>query len=105
MSPIEGIHSPSDEPVDEQLAALAKEYVEARDLASEANSRKDEARERILSLLGDTGKVAAGDYFISVTEQSRKMLDTKALRIGAEKEGFDLTPYEKVTSSKVLRVV
>jgi hypothetical protein len=104
VSPIEGILQNPDEPVDEQLAALAKEYAEARDLASDANARKEAARDRILALVGDAGKVVAGSYFISVTEQTRKSLDTKAVRIGAEKLGFDLTPYEKVSTTKVLRV-
>jgi hypothetical protein len=104
VSPIEGILQNSDESVDEQLTALAKEYAEARDVAKEATARKDEARDRILALLGDAEKVAAGSYFISVTEQTRKTLDTKAVRIGAEQAGFDLTPYEKENTIKVLKV-
>jgi hypothetical protein len=43
-------------------------------------------------------------FFITVTEQSRKTLDTAALRAGAQQVGFDLAPYEKTTSMKVLRV-
>jgi hypothetical protein len=39
-----------------------------------------------------------------VTEQARKTLDTAALRIAAAQAGFDLSPYEKVSSTKVLRV-
>lgn len=104
MSTTEGINLQAEPSVEEELTALAKEYAEARDLASEANARKEAARERILAVLGEAGKVAAGGYFISVTEQSRTTLDTKALRIGAEKEGFDLTPYERVTAAKVLRI-
>jgi hypothetical protein len=104
VSPIEGILQNPDEPVDEQLAALAKEYAEARDLASDANARKEAARDRILALLGDAGKVVAGSYFITLTEQTRTTLDTKAVRIGAEQAGFDLTPYERVNTVKVLKV-
>ena len=104
MSPIEGILPSSDTPVTDDLATLAKKYAEARDLANEANARKEEARDRILTLMGEAGKIEAGGYFISVTEQSRTTLDTKAVRAGAAAAGFDLTPYEKVSTSKVLRV-
>jgi hypothetical protein len=90
--------------LEEQLATLAKEYAEARDLASEAAARKDEARERILALMGEPGKLAAGGFSITVSEQSRTTLDTRALRRWAEQEGFDLAPYEKVSTSRVLRV-
>jgi len=104
VSPIEGVLPSSDAPVGDELAALAKEYAEARDLEKEAGARKEEARDRIVALMGDAGKIEAGGYFISVTEQSRKTLDTKAVREGAAAAGFDLTPYEKVSTSKVLRV-
>jgi len=90
--------------VEEQLIVLAKEYAEARDLATEATARKDDARGRIIALMGRPGKVTAGGFLISVTEQSRTRLDTKALRRWAEREGFDLAPYEKVSSCTVLRV-
>jgi hypothetical protein len=39
-----------------------------------------------------------------VAEQSRTTLDTRALRRWAEQQGFDLAPYEKVSSTTVLRV-
>lgn len=90
--------------VEDQLIALAKEYAEARDFASEATARKDEARGQIIALMGRPGKVTAGGFLISVTEQSRRTLDPKALRRWAEREGFDLAPYEKVRISTVLRV-
>jgi hypothetical protein len=104
VSPIEGVLPSPGPAAADDLAALAKEYAEARDLANEANARKEEARDRILALMGDTGKVEAGSYFISVTEQSRTTLDTKAVRAAAAVAGFDLTPYEKVSTSKVLRI-
>jgi hypothetical protein len=104
VSIIEQTEPAPGETVEEQLATLAKEYAEARDLASEAAARKDEIRDRIVALMGDTGKMAAGGFSISVSEQSRTTLDTKALRAWAKEEGFNLAPYEKVSSSKVLRV-
>ena len=90
--------------VEEQLATLAKEYAEARDIAAEAAARKDDIRDRIIALMGETGKVAAGGFSISVSEQSRTTLDSKALRAWATEEGFDLTPFEKVSTSTVLRI-
>jgi len=90
--------------LEEQLTVLAKEYAEARDLANEAAARKDAARDAIVALMGETGKAAAGGFSISVTRQSRTTLDTKALRGWAEREGFNLVPYEKVSTSTVLRV-
>jgi hypothetical protein len=90
--------------VEEQLATLAKEYAEARDLANEAVARKEEARQRILAVMGRPGKIAAGGFFITVAEQSRTTLDTRALRRWAEQHGFDLAPYEKVSTTTVLRV-
>jgi hypothetical protein len=95
---------PAEGTVEEQLATLAKEYSEARDMAAEAAARKDEIRDRIIELMGETGKVDAGGFSISVSEQSRTTLDSKALRAWAERDGFDLAPYEKVSTSKVLRV-
>ena len=90
--------------LEEQLSTLAKEYAGARDLANEATARKDETRERIIALMGDPGSVAAGGFFISLREQSRTTVDTRALRRWAEQEGLDLAPYEKVSTSTVLRV-
>jgi hypothetical protein len=90
--------------LDDQLATLAKEYADARDLVTEATARKDEARERIIALMGEPGSVAVGGFLIRVSEQSRTTLDTKALRRWADQDGFDLTPYEKVSTSTVLRV-
>jgi hypothetical protein len=89
---------------EERLIALAKEYAEARDLASEATARKEEAREGIIALMGRPGQVAAGGFVIKLTEQSRTTLDTKALRRWADGEGLDLSPYEKVSTTTVLRI-
>ena len=83
---------------------LAKEYAEARDLANEAAARKDAARDALVALMGTAGKRTAGGFSISVTQQTRTTLDTKALRGWAERQGFDLAPYEKVSTSTVLRV-
>jgi hypothetical protein len=47
---------------EELLTAIAKEYVESREVASEANARKEAARAQILALLGDFGKAAAGPF-------------------------------------------
>ncbi len=49
--------------------------------------------------------VVAGPFFIHVSEQTRTSIDHSALRIGAAEAGFDLTPFHKVTTAKVLRVV
>jgi hypothetical protein len=54
--------------------------------------------------MGQPGKVTAGGFFITVAEQSRTTLDTRALRRWADQQGFDLAPYEKVSTSMVLRV-
>jgi hypothetical protein len=94
----------SDATLEEQLTLLAKEYTEARDLANEAAARKDAARDAIVALMGEAGKAAAGGFAISVTQQTRTTLDTKALRSWAERDGFDLSPYEKVSTSTVLRI-
>ena len=91
--------------LEEQLIAHAKEYAEARDLANEAAVRKEAARDAIVALVGDDGgKVSAGGFSISVSRQSRTTLDTKALRGWAHREGFDLGPFEKVSTSAVLRL-
>jgi hypothetical protein len=103
VTTIEDPHLASGAALDDELADLAKEYAEARDLVNEATARKDEARQRIIALM-EPGKVAAGGFLITVSEQSRTTLDTKALRRWAEREGFDLAPYEKVSTSTVLRV-
>ena len=104
MSMVQGV--PHVEEFDEErLTALAKEYAQARDVAKEANDRKEAARSQILALVGDSPKVAAGPFFITVTEQSRTTIDTGALRVGAQQAGFDLSPFEKVSTAKVLRVV
>ncbi len=89
---------------EEHLRDLAKEYAEARDAANEATKRKEQLREQILAVVGDAKKVVAGPFFISVAEQTRTTLDTTALRVGAAQAGFDLTPYNKVSTTKVLRV-
>lgn len=94
--------SPADE---ERLTGLAKEYSEARAVATAAGHRKDELRKEILAMIGEAGKVAAGPFFISVTAQSRTTLDAAALRVGAAQARFDLTPYQKVSATKVLRVI
>jgi hypothetical protein len=105
VSTIEQTEPAPDETMEEQLATLAKEYAEARDMAAEAAARKDAIRDRIIALVGDTvGKLAAGGFSISVSEQSRTTLDSKALRAWAAQDGFDLAPFEKVSSGKVLRV-
>ena len=41
---------------------------------------------------------------MSAIEHSRTALDSKGLRAWATQKGFDLAPFEKVSSSKVLRV-
>ncbi len=89
---------------EENLRDLAKEYAEARDLVNEATRRKEQLREQILALVGDARKIVAGPFVIAVTDQSRTTLDHDALRAGAAQAGFDLTPYNKVSTSKVLRI-
>lgn len=91
-------------PEEESLRDLAKEYAEARDLVSEATRRKEQLREQILALVGDAKKIVAGAFFIAVTDQTRTTLDHDALRAGAAQAGFDLSPYNKVSTSKVLRI-
>lgn len=76
-----------------------------RALATEANERKEQLRGQILDLVGGATKVVAGSYFVSVTDQTRTTIDQAALRVGAAQAGFDLTPFNKVTETKVLRVV
>ena len=89
---------------EERLRDLAKEYAEARDMANEATKRKEQLREHILALVGDAKKVVAGPFFIAVADQTRTTIDHSALRAGAAQAGFDLTPYNKVIATKVLRV-
>lgn len=106
MSTIEGIGAGEcASPDEERLRDLAKEYSEARALAAEATDRKERLREQILALGGEATKVVAGSYLISVSAQTRTTLDHAALRVGAAQAGFDLTPFNKVTETKTLRVV
>jgi hypothetical protein len=86
------------------LAELAELYAKARDEANEATARKEEARDRILAIVGGAGKVVAGGYSLVVSEQTRVTLDSKALRAYAQSAGLDLSPFEKTSTSKVLRV-
>ncbi len=106
MSYNDGSEAPGLSPAEEeQLTRLAKEYDEAREAATEATNRKDAARQQILALLGDVEKAAAGPFFISAKAQTRKTLDPSALRIAADQAGFDLRPYEKVSTTRVLRII
>ena len=105
MSTIEDMGARECNPPDEApLRDLAREFAEARDMVKEATRRKDQLREEILAFVGDATKVVAGPFFIAVADQTRTTIDPNALRAGAAQAGFDLTPYNKVTTTKVLRV-
>ena len=106
MSAVEPIPllQPSPEGED-RLPVLAEEYVEVTRAAAEATARKKDLRVEILSLLGDREKVVAGRFHILAKGQTRTTLDRPAVEVGAAAAGFDLSPYYKVSSVTVLKVI
>jgi len=83
----------------EVLADLANEYDEIREAEAELKSRKAVVRADILTALGDRDKAQAMGWGFSLSESSRKTMNTRKLRdrLGDELDGF----YDEKTSTQL----
>lgn len=79
----------------------ARRYLEAREAEVAAAALKDEARERLASLLGGEGKAEVPGYRVSLQKRARKGFDTAALE---KAFGSALDPYRTVTEYLALTV-
>lgn len=84
---------------DAEVDALAGAYDRARTLATQADTMKKLARDRIADVVRDRKKIKTGSWSVSCSLQTRKTLDMAKLR--AE---VDVSPYEVTSEVETVRV-
>lgn len=84
---------------DTEVDALAGAYDRARTLATQADSMKKLARDRLADVVRDRKKVKTGSWSVSCSLQKRTTVDMAKLR--AE---VDVTPYEVTSEVETVRV-
>lgn len=84
---------------DTEVDALAGAYDRARTLATQADTMKKLARDRLADVVRDRKKVRTGAWSVSCSLQKRTTIDMVKLR--AE---VDVTPYEVTSETETIRV-
>lgn len=84
---------------DAEVDALAAAYDRARATATQADTLKRLARDRLADVVRDRGKVRTGMWSVSCSLQRRTSVDMAKLR--AE---VDITPYEVTSELETIRV-
>jgi hypothetical protein len=84
---------------DDEVDALAVAYDRARAMATQADAMKKLARDRLVGVVRDRGKVRTGQWSVSCTLSTRKTVDMAKL-----KAEVDVSPYEVTSEVEQLRV-
>lgn len=84
---------------DTEVDALAGAYDRARTQATQADTMKKLARDRLADVVRERGKVRTGRWSVSCSAQTRTTVDMAKLR--AE---VDVTPYEVTSETETVRV-
>lgn len=84
---------------DDEVDALAAAYDRARAQATQADTMKKLARDRLADVVRDRGKVRTGTWSVSCSVQTRTQIDMAKL-----KAEVDVSPYEVTSEIETVRV-